>query len=407
MSIGAEGHTSEVELDGMPSRFPPPSRRLRLGFVGGGSGAFIGEVHAMGARLSGRWDVVAGALSSEPERARKSGADWMLPSDRIYSNYRAMLEREASRSDGIDAVVITTPNDMHYPIASAAMEHGFDVICDKPLSTTLEEALDLVEQQRRTGLVFGVTYSFAAHAMVRQIREMIRDGAIGRIRQVHVEYFQDWAVDPPPQMSKGLSWRLDKAKVGPAFTTGDIGTHAHHLSCFATGLTMTALRAEFHVSGSPKPLEDTAFMHVRFGDIPGTLMVSQAAAGTHCGLRLRVFGDKAGIEWNQEVPEYIHFNPVNAPAQTIIRGQGAGMRPHASRFVRLPRGHPEALTDAWANLYTEYAVAIDARRSGRSLPPGLLECPTVVEGALGVKFIEAAVQSNASGGAWIDCTLSL
>jgi predicted dehydrogenase len=313
-----------------------------------------------------------------------------------------MAASEAARPDGIDAVVIATPNNTHHAIARAFMEHGIDVISDKPLTTSLADALDLVALQRQTGLVFGVTYAYAAHAMVRQARQMIADGAIGAVRQIHVEYFQEWAI--------GLAeaWRLDTSKVGAAFTTGDIGTHAHHLASFVTGLEMTALRAEFHVSGTPKPLEDTAFMHVRFeGGVPGTLMVSQAAAGTQCGLRLRVFGENAGLQWDQENPEFLHFNAVGEPAQVLSRGLGAGMGIEASRFVRMPRGHPEALTDAWGNLYTEFAVAIEARRAGTTLPDGLLRFPTVLDGARGVRFIEAAVASAAAGGAWTDCRLSI
>ncbi len=387
-------------------RFAPPSRRLRLGFVGGGRGAFIGEVHANGARLSNRFDIVAGALSSDPETARLSGADWRLPPDRVYSSYLEMAEREAARPDGIDAVAITTPNHTHHPIAAAFLDKGIDVICDKPLTSALGDALDLVERQRRSGLVFAVTYSFAAHAMVRQARAMVREGAVGQVRQVHVEYFQEWALPAPATLSKGAEWRLDRSRVGAGFTTGDIGTHAYHLACFVSGLAAEQVRADFHVSGYPKPMEDTAFMHLRFaGGVPGTLMVSQAAAGTQCGLRVRIFGDKAGLEWDQENPEYLRFNPVNAPSQTISRGFGAGMGVVASRFVRMPRGHPEALTDAWANLYTEFAIAVEARRNGETVPDGLLEYPTIRDGALGVKFVEAAAQSSEAGGVWVDCQL--
>lgn len=386
--------------------FPPPARRLRLGIVGGGRGSFIGPVHLNGARLSNRWDLAAAAPSSRPEVARASGRDWFLPDERVYESYAAMAEAEAGRPDGIDAVAIVTPNATHHAIARAFMERGIDVISDKPVTSTLADALDLVALQRETGLVFGVTYSFAAHAMVRQARQMIAEGELGAIRQVHVEFFQEWAIRPSSEGGKGAAWRLDAAQVGAGFTTGDIGTHAHHLACFVTGLEMTALRAEFHVSGAPKPLEDTAFMHVRFaGDVPGTLMVSQAAAGTACGLRLRIFGEKAGLEWQQESPEILRFAPFDAPARTISRGFGAGMGSEAGRFVRMPIGHPEALTDAWANLYTELAIAVEARRSGQSLPDGLLRYPGVVDGARGVRFVEAAAASAKGGGAWVDCRL--
>jgi predicted dehydrogenase len=389
-----------------PSRsFPPPSRHLRLGFVGGGQGAFIGAVHANGARLSGRWQIVAGALSSDPARARASGREWLLADDRIYSDYREMARAEAARPDGIDAVVITTPNHLHHPVAAAFMDAGIDIISDKPLTSNLADALDLARRQRETGLVFGVTYAYAAHAMVRQAREMIRRGLIGTIRQVHVEYFQEWALHLS-DAGADKPWRLDPAKVGRAFTVGDIGTHAFHLASFATGLDIERVRADFHVCGEPKSLEDSAFMHLRFaGNVPGTLMVSQAAAGTQCGLRLRVHGSLGGLEWEQENPEFLRHTPFDAPTQVIGRGYGGGMLEPAVRLVRMPRGHPEALSDAWANLYTEFAVAIDARRRGITLPEGLVSHPTVREGVQGVRFIEAAVESNASG-QWVDCRVA-
>jgi predicted dehydrogenase len=387
-----------------PHRFPAPSRLLRLGFVGGGDGSFIGEVHANGARLSKRWQVVAGALSSDPDRARRSGRDWLLADERSYTDYRIMAASEASRADGIDAVVIATPNDLHHAMAAAFLDAGIDVISDKPLTTKLSDALDLVRRQRQTGLVFGVTYAYAAHAMVRQAREMIRRGTLGTIRQIHVEYFQEWAIGLTDE-GQNKPWRLDPQRVGQSFTVADIGTHAMHLATFATGLDAEQVRASFHVSGMPKALEDTAFMHLRFsGGVPGTLMVSQAAAGTQCGLKLRVFGTLGGLEWEQENPEFLRYTPLDSPTQVFGRGYGGGMLEPAVRFVRMPRGHPEALTDAWANLYTEFAVAIDARRSGATLPEGLLAYPTVVDGAKGVKFVEAAIQSNATDN-WVDCRL--
>ena len=259
--------------------FPAPSRKLRLGIVGGGRGSFIGPVHLNGARLSSRWDLVAAAPSSRPDVARASGRDLLLQDDRVHVDFRSMAEDEAARAGGIGAVAIVTPNATHHAVARAFMDRGIDVISDKPLTSTMADALDLVEAQRRTGLVFGVTYSFAGHAMVRQARQMVADGALGAVRQIHVEFFQEWAIAPASQGGKGAAWRLDEAQVGAAFTTGDIGTHAHHLAAFVSGLQMTQVRADFHVSGAPKPLEDTAFMHVRYaGGVPGTLMVSQVDA---------------------------------------------------------------------------------------------------------------------------------
>jgi predicted dehydrogenase len=390
------------------TRLPRPKRRLRLGMVGGGRGAFIGEVHAMGARISDRYDLVAGCLSSDPDKARESGRDWLLPDDRVFSDYQRMAKAEASRPDGIEAVAITTPNSTHHAIACAFLERGIDVICDKPLTTTLADALDLVGRVRKTGLVLGVTHAFAGYPMVRQAREMVAAGALGRLRQVHVEYFQEHHARDQTEGGTRAPWRLDPARSGPVLTVGDIGTHAHHLACFVTGLEMTALRAELHVCGAPKQLDDTAFMAVRFaGEVPGTLIVTQAAPGNACGLRIRVYGEKAGLEWHQEFPELLHFAPLGESARTISRGFGAGIGPAAARLTRTPRGHPEGWPEAWANLYAEIALAIEARRDGREIDRSLLDFPTVEDGARGVRFLAAAVESHRSGGAWVDCSLAL
>jgi len=373
--------------------------------VGGG---FIAPLHADGARLSGRWEVIAGALSSNPEKARATGVDWNLPADRIYSNYREMAAAEAGRADGIDAVAITTPNVTHHPVCAAFLDRGIDVICDKPLTTNLADAIDLVRRQQTTGLFFGVTYGFAAFAMVRQAREMVRAGELGSIRQVLVEFSQDWAVAPITPDRKGQYWRIDPAAAGPSFTTADIGVHAFHMASFVSGIEATRLRADLHVCGAAKPLDDTAFIQLRYADdIPGSLWVSQAATGTNCNIRLRVFGEKAAIEWNHEAPDQLHFNRLNHPAQIIVRGPGAGMNSAGERFNRIPRGNPQGWVDAWAGLYAEFADAVAARRRASLPTGGLPDCPTVVDGARGVKFIEAAIESHRAGGSWVDCRLVL
>lgn len=386
-----------------PLAYPRPKRRLRLGFVGGGRGGLVGHWHATGARLSGRWDIVAGALSSDPETARLSGEDWLLAPDRAYADFREMARAEAARPDGIDAVAICTPNAHHFANAEAFLKAGIDVICDKPMTVTMAEARALADLQRETGLILAVTYPYPYHAMARQARHMVISGAIGRVRQVHVEYLQEWTAGPTDAI-KGARWRGDPTQAGASWATGDIGTHALHMVNSVTGRPVTRIRAEFHVCGSPKPLEDTAFVTFRLADgTPGTLWVSQAAPGNHCGLRLRVFGDEGGLEWDQEHPEHLRHTPLGEPTRILYRGHGAGMLPAAERLVHLPRGHGEALSDAWGNLYTEIAVAVEARRDGVTLPEGLLELPGVLDGARGVKFIEAAVASDAAGGEWREC----
>ena len=393
-------------MDQTTHDFPLASRRLRLGFVGGGQGALIGEVHANGARLSNRWDIVAGALSSNPERAKASGKAWLLADDRVYSDYREMAQAEAAREDGIEAVSIVTPNHLHAPIAKAFIDVGIDIISDKPLTTSLEEALNLAKLQNESGVIFGVTYAYSAHVMVRQAQAMVRCGDLGDIRQIHVEYFQDWAMDITDQ-GDNAPWRLNVAQNGPSFTVGDIGTHAEHLARFVSGLRIDAVRADFHVTGKPKHLEDTAFMQLRFeGGVPGTLMVSQTMAGSQCGLRLRVCGTKASLEWHQEQPEFLHLRVIGAPEQIISRGHGAGMSPATERLLRMPRGHPEALTDAWANLYLELALAIQARRNGIELPKDFLAYPTIADGVDGMRFVEAAIKSNQTE-TWVSCRIEV
>ncbi|MEM7664088.1 MAG: Gfo/Idh/MocA family oxidoreductase [Pseudomonadota bacterium] len=385
----------------MSLKFPLSSRKLRLGFVGGGEGALIGEIHANGARLSNRWDIVAGALSSDAKRAELSGKAWGLSDDRAYTDYREMAEREAARDDGIDAVAIVTPNHTHAEIALAFMDAGINVICDKPLTTNLIDANALAEKQTNTGLVFGVTYAYASHSMIRQAKAMVSRGEIGAVRQVHVEYFQEWAMELTDQTGS-IPWRLDSDKNGGLFTVADIGTHAEHLATYVSGLELKALRAEFYTVGQSKAVEDTAFMSLRFSQgAIGSLMVSQCFPGSHCGLRIRVVGTKATLDWQQETPEFLHYLRAGAPAQTLSRGHSAGIHAEAERFVRMPRGHPEALTDAWANLYTELGLGIGAKVGIVAVSSASLDYPDVNDGLRGVRFCEAAKESNASG-VWVE-----
>jgi len=394
-------HLSDVA----ETRLPKLPRRLRLGVVGGGRGAFIGEIHAMAARLSNCFDIVAGALSADPERARLSARDWYIPDDRAYTDFRQMAHAEAAREDGIEAVVIATPNHLHHAVACAFLDAGIDVICDKPLTTALADAVDLVERVRQSGLVFGVTYAFAAYPMVRQARAMVQAGDLGRLRQVHVEYVQDWLTEALPPGHKQAEWRLDPDRAGPVGCAGDIGVHASHLATFVSGLRLTRLRAELLVCGHPKPLDDTIYASARYeGDVPGLLWATQVAPGNACGLRLRLYGDRAGLAWDQENPEVLRFDVFGEPTRLITRGVGAGVGAAAMRLTRTPRGHPEGWIEAWANLYAELAVAIDARRRGAGVAPGLLDYPSVVDGARGVQFIEAAVDSSKAGGAWVELT---
>lgn len=392
---------SEVTADGP---FPKQSRRLRAGIVGGGR---IAVIQAMGARLTDRWEIVAGALSSRPDAARARAADWYLAPDRAYATFEEMARAEADRPDGIDAVIVTTPNDSHHAIARAFLDAGIDVICDKPITNSLDDARDLVAAARASGLVFGVCHAFACYPMIRQARAMIRDGAIGRINQVHVEYMQDWMTDPAITAMPHVKWRLDPQKAGATAVTADIGTHAHHMTCFVSGLEMTRLRADMHVLGSPQALEDTVIMGTRYGDVPGTLIATRVAPGTYAGFRWRLFGDKGGLEWDHEHADFLRYTPFGEPTRILAKGFGSGMGPEGERFVRLARGNAEGWIEAWANLYTELAIAVAARRDGQAVPPGLLQFASVEDGARGVRFVEAAVESHRQEGAWADCRLTL
>jgi len=381
--------------------FPGLSRRLRIGIVGGGR---ISVTQAMAARLSNYWEVVAGALSSDPEKAKARGSEWYLPTDRCYSSFEDMARIEAQRPDGIDAVMITTPNHVHYNAARCFLNAGIDVLCDKPLTNDMTEATDLVRLARESGLVFGVCYTMASFPMVRQAREMVKIGLIGDVCQIHVEFMQDWMIPDEVGEAEHVKWRLDPAKSGSTSCTGDIGTHAQHIASFVSGLELTHLRAEMHVCGAPKALEDTVIMMTRYADkIPGTLMATRIASGNRGGLRLRVFGSKGGLEWDLEHPESLKYNRYGEPDRVLTRGHGHEIYPSVERFVRLGRGFSEGVIEAWGNLYTEFAMAVAARRDGIDIPEQWLNYPGVEQGAQGVRFIDAAVESNQAGGTWVDC----
>ena len=380
--------------DGLPGL----SRRLRLAVIGGGR---IAATQAMAARLTDRWDIVAGVLSSDPARAVARGAEWRLDAGRSYADVDAMLAAETGRPDGIDAVMIASPNDRHFSAATACLEAGIDVLCEKPLTNNLEEAMRLAATAADRGSVFGVCYVMSCFAMIRQARAIVATGGIGRINQIHVEFMQDWMTPEDSGDAPHVRWRLDPAVSGPTSCTGDIGTHAAHLASFVSGLPMTHLRADMHVCGAPKQLEDTVFMATRFdGAVPGTLMATRLAPGNRGGLRLRLFGSEGGLEWDLEHSEYLKYARFGEPDRRLSRGHGHGIAPEVERLVRTGRGFPEGLIEAWGNLYTEFALAVAARRDGRTLPAGMVSMPMVDDGATGVAFIEAAVRSHGDGGSW-------
>ena len=375
---------------------------LRLGMVGGGRGAFIGGVHRLCARMDGQYDLIAGALSSDPQRAKESGADLGLAPARVYTSFAEMAAAEAQRSDGIEVVSIVTPNDSHHAIARAFLDRGIDVICDKPMTTTVEDALDLVQTVRRTGLVFGVTHNYTGYPMVRQAREMIAAGELGTIRVVQVEYVQDWLTTKLEETGqKQAAWRVDPARAGAGGCLGDIGTHAHNLAGFVTGLAVRELAADLSRFVPGRRLDDNVHMLLRFENgARGMLWGSQVAPGNENGLRLRVYGENGGLEWSQEHPNQLRFAPVGQAPRVLSRG-GPNLGVDAPRATRIPSGHPEGYLEAFANLYRDLAEQIRARRAKRAPDRAALLVPTVEDGAHGVEFIHAAVESSAKNGAWV------
>lgn len=374
---------------------------IRLGMVGGGEGAFIGAVHRMAARLDGHYQLVAGALSSTPDKARRSGAALGLDPARCYGDFVAMARAEAARKDGIEAVAIVTPNHMHAPVAHAFLEAGVHVICDKPLTTTLEDARRLAAAAERSGLVFCVTHNYTGYPMVRQARAMVAAGDLGDIRVVQVEYPQDWlTTDLESTGQKQAAWRTDPARSGAGGCIGDIGTHACNLADFVTGLTLKELSAELTTFVPGRRVDDHAQIMLRYTNgARGLLWASQVAPGNENNLKLRVYGTRGGLEWRQEEPNALCYTPFGEATRRLTRGSG-GVGPAAARVTRIPGGHPEGYLEAFATIYAEAAAAIRAARAGRSPPPDVLY-PGVGDGVKGVALIEAAIRSSAANGQWM------
>ncbi|NOD61899.1 MULTISPECIES: Gfo/Idh/MocA family protein [unclassified Ruegeria] len=375
------------------------SGRIRLGMVGGGNDAFIGGVHRIAARLDDKFELVAGALSSTPEKSLESGQ--ALGLERVYEDYKQMAIREARLKSGIEAVSIVTPNHVHYAAAREFLKRGIHVICDKPLTSTLADAKKLVKAAENANALFILTHNYTGYPMVRQAREMVANGDIGKIRVVQVEYPQDWLTEQ--QDFKQAEWRTDPERSGAGGSTGDIGTHAYNLACFVTGLTAESLAADLQAFVPGRKVDDNAHVLLRFeGGARGMLWSSQVAPGNENALRLRVYGEKGGLEWSQEDPNYLWFTPYNEPKRLITRN-GAGAGEAANRLSRVPPGHPEGYLEGFANIYGEAAEAIRAFRNGIS-PDASVVYPTVHDGLNGVKFVSACVQSSLRNAAWVSLT---
>lgn len=367
--------------------------------VGGGPGAFIGAVHRTAARMDDRFELVAAALSSDPEKSLAAAKELHIP--RAYASFTEMAREEAKRSDRVDAVAIVTPNHLHHAAAKAFLEAGIHVICDKPLATTLADAVDLSERVTRTGLIFGLTHTYVGYPLVRQAREMVLAGELGELRLVQVEYTQDWLSTPLETTgSKQADWRTDPERSGPAGCLGDIGTHAYHLACFTTGLRCTELAADVTTFVPGRRLDDNAQLMLRFaGGAKGSLWASQVAIGNENQLRLRIYGEKGGLSWEQESPNTLRFSPLGEQPRLITRG-GPGVGAAAQWATRIPAGHPEGYFEAFAQLYSDLAEQMTARLERRAPDARAMLVPGVEDGVHGVQFILAALDSARNGSAW-------
>ena len=373
-------------------------RRLRLGMVGGGQGAFIGGVHRFAARLDGEWELVAGALSSNPERAAASASDLGIAPERSYSDFREMASAEAARSDGIDAVAIVTPNHMHAAPAIAFLDAGIHVICDKPLAATPQEAEAIAAAVARSDRHFILTHNYTGYPLIRQAREMIARGDLGKLRVIQVEYAQDWLTEPT--QNKQADWRTDPSKSGAGGCIGDIGTHAFNLACFVTGLVPEALAADLDAFVPDRKVDDNAHILLRFQEgAKGILWASQVAVGNENGLRLRVYGSKGGLEWAQEQPNEMTFTRFGQAKKVLTRG-GAGATEATNAVTRIPGGHPEGYLEAFATIYNDAARIIrglgQEGQSGAAIP-----VPGINDGMIGMRFIEACIRSSKQDAGWV------
>lgn len=375
-------------------------RPIRWGMVGGGIGGFIGESHRMAARLDGKFNLVAGALSSDAERARQSAAQCFISAERTYTDYREMAKAEAARPDGIEAVSIVTPNASHHAIASAFLDHGIAVICDKPLATSVQDGQDLVARAAEAQRLLGVTYNYSGYPMIRHARSLLAEGAIGALRLVQVEFALGWLAAPLEQEGVKQAWRTDPASAGPSGVVADIGTHAYHLLRFVTGLEIETLAADLATVVPGRKLEDNANILLRFkGGARGVLWASMVAAGETVGFRLRVYGETGHLAWDEAFPDQLHLRLLDGTDQTLHRG--GKLSPGAKQATRLVSGLPEGFIEAFANLYGDYAEQITARRDKRPPDPTSLLAPTGADGVDALAFVEAVLKSGLADGSWV------
>lgn len=378
-------------------------RKIRMGMVGGGRGAFIGGVHRMAAALDGQIELVCGAFSSNAEKSRLSGEDLYLPTDRVYGSYAEMIEKEKALPLGerMDFVSIVTPNHVHYAPAKMALENGFHVVCDKPLCFTMEEARDLEQLVASTGLIFALTHNYTGYPMVKQAKAMVANGDLGEIRKVVVEYPQGWlSTKVEDSGQKQATWRTDPKRSGVSGCMGDIGSHAENLAEYITGLKISELCADLSTFVEGRLLDDDGNVLLRFDNgAKGILHASQISVGEENDLNIRIYGTKAGIKWFQQEPNTLYVRYPDKP-MTLLRTGGAGLYPTAEAHARIPAGHPEGYLEAFASIYRNFAYCIQARLKDEEINPIYNDFPTVSDGVRGMHFINTLVESSNNNATW-------
>ncbi|MGV3532267.1 MAG: Gfo/Idh/MocA family protein [Chthoniobacteraceae bacterium] len=379
------------------------SRKIRYGMVGGGRGAFIGAVHRIAANIDGQIELVCGAFSSDPEKSRASGSDFYLPQERCYGTFEEMIQKEKAlpADQRMDFISIVTPNHMHFPPAKMALENGFHVLSDKPATFDLAEAKELGELVKKTGLLYGLTHNYTGYPLVKQAREMIREGKLGKIRKVVVEYPQGWlATRIEESGQKQASWRTDPKKSGAAGCVGDIGTHAENLAEYITGLKISELAADLSTFVEGRQLDDDANILLRFENgAKGVLHCSQISVGEENNLNIRVYGEKGGFEWHQNEPNTLLVKWLDQPMQ-VYRTSNGYLGKAAAANSRTPPSHPEGYLEAFANIYRNFASHIRAKVDGTTPDELVLDYPKIEDGIRGMAFIEAVVASGHNNAAW-------
>lgn len=379
-------------------------RKWRFGMVGGGKDAFIGQVHRIAAQMDGRAELVCGAFSSTRQRSIESGAELGLPEERVYGTYRDMMRKEAALADGVkpDFIVIVTPNNMHYPVSMAALEAGFHIVCDKPLSRSLDEAENLEKKIRQCKRLFCLTHNYTGYPMVKQARAMVSEGAIGRIRRVVVEYPQGWlAQRQETKGQKQAAWRTDPKRAGGSCCMGDIGTHCANLAEYITGLHISEICADLATFVKGRPLDDDGSVLMRFNNgARGVLWASQIAVGKENGLNIRIFGEKGGLEWRQEEPNTLLVHHLDRATEIFRTGTGfAG--PEAAAATRLPAGHPEGYLEAFANIYRSFYLALETAAGEDKLKESDYDYPNIHDGVRGMRFLETVIKANSAPEKWL------